>query len=195
MLQVSPRLSCPRVAFKGTDKAKETSAEVKSSVDTSKKEGIAGSTPKTHAGLKTGAVTAGVYAVLDTCLNWSNLKNRSVMEWLKGFSKLGIAVGCGVLVDTLINNKFKKGEENNATGKKWGPVLGALCGVGSVVSSAAGCKALLSKAGLLVSGITTAILAAGGLMLGAITDHFANKTAKKAAEAANPAAAETSKTA
>lgn len=116
------------------------------------------------------------------------------------------SIGCGALVDKKINDKHaqfadkleKEGKkeilknDDNAeitkqeqvyckasTGKKLGPILGAVLSplLGIVNTKVAGNK--LNAIGLLISAATGAI---GGLILGAITDKVANKGAAKFAD-------------
>ena len=130
---------------------------------------------KTHAGLKTGAIsTLAIESVLIPLFHGKNLKN---VRWLNVALFLGSSLGCGALIDALINNKRKKGENNNAVGKKVGTALGA--GIIAILNASTLGKAVLTKAGgKLVAG-GAAVGALGGFILGAITDKCANSAYRK----------------
>lgn len=158
-MKIAPYSSSNVLAFNGAEN-KETNV---------KKE--------THAGIKAGGITAGLQ--LSTVALASHYVGGA--RWGRVGLIAALTTGCGALVDAMINNKFKKGEENNAIGKKYGTLLGV--GAGVVNTIIINGKHAFSKRGLIGMAIVSGISALGGLVLGAITDHCANKTARKADEA------------
>ena len=120
---------------------------------------------------------------------------------------MGTYAGCGALVDKFINDKranFTKNTQNkdvkdiiannsdaelsrngnvyqkSNTGKKYGAALGVVAlpvlnAINSVIKGS-------YKFSLIGTGFSIAIGALGGLTLGAITDHYSNKGAKKFVE-------------
>ena len=130
---------------------------------------------KTHAGLKTAAISSLVIeSITIPLLNGANLKN---VRWLNVVAFIGSSLGCGALIDGLINNKRQKGENNNAIGKKVGTALGA--GVITAFNLFSLGKGLFTKPGAKLGIISGAFGAFGGFILGAITDKCANSAYRK----------------
>ena len=130
---------------------------------------------KTHAGLKTAAISSLVIeGLLIPLHHGKNLKN---VRWLNVAAFVGSSLGCGALIDGLINNKRQKGENNNAIGKKVGTALGA--GVITAFNAFSLGKGLFTKVGAKFGLAGAAVGALGGFILGAITDKCANSAYRK----------------
>ena len=133
--------------------------------------------PKTKAGLYTGITTAalveGTVMGLDLCA----FKSLKKFGWGRAAGTVAAFVGSGALIDLLINNKFKKGEKNNAIGKKYGSALGG--GLGFLLALSTLGKSTFTSLGGKVAAGTAVVGAIGGFILGAITDKLANKKAEK----------------
>jgi len=153
MLKVSQALPSRSLAFKSTG------------TETDKPK-------RTHAGVITGAVAGLSVPAAD--ILWS--KSLKGLDWKASGIAVVVSAGFGALADLLINNKFKKGEKNNAVGKKYGAISGAV-GLPLLMALDAG-KRIFTKRFAKALPIFAAVGALGGLALGAITDFCANRTPK-----------------
>ena len=154
-----------------------------------------------YPGLIVGTANAGAAGVSVLALNSlaktaENAKSLNAST-LKSFAKTApMAIGAGVLVDYLNNRQRANTEPNAVTekgnkytkvnnGTKFGALLGGLCGV---INGVLNCNlfkdaAKFSKTGAAIgSFIGICSMAAGGYLLGSITDMLANKKAAKIAD-------------
>lgn len=170
---------------------------------------------KTHAGLCTGSIyvaSALTIGGVGHCIATAATGNKSKKiskhinkalgvrsPWVRCPAFVAVAIGCGAIVDMLINNKRKKfAEETNgltseevlkknenaelnrvgkpylkqSTGKIYGPLLG-------IVALPLLQFAKFKKPNALYLSSSAITGAVGGLILGAITDAFANKNVAK----------------
>ena len=173
---------------------------------------------KTHAGAKLGVALSAIAAtpVLVSNYAFSNLvelKGTSMAKDAKSAIRkfpiiAAIIIGCGVIVDALINKKRAKFAQDNVSkdlkqvlnedksakstekgnvyhksnvGKRQGALLGMVVLPACNALNAAKNKSLgkLSFVGVAINALQGL---AGGFVLGAITDHFANKGARKFAD-------------
>lgn len=188
---------------------------------------------ETHAGLKTGAVYGGITAaMLGLTSSFAKFGEKAAAEIAKEtpdaateiansakqMKNVGkgmlmyapiyflAALGCGAVVDKIINNKNaqfaervqKEGKEEVLKsddhadklrqggvyyradeGKKYGAALGAVVLPALNVAHSLLTKTKVKPVGLAIGAVEGAL---GGLMLGAITDSFANKGARRFAD-------------
>ena len=137
---------------------------------------------------------------LDDALNKANKNGMRLKKFAIPFALIAAActLGCGMLVDSIRNKKAQKTADYTAqvgvhnavmngdsvalsnkgrtyydsnTGKKYGALLGAGCGLIESIMTAGKFKPI---------GLLNMIpMAIGGLIMGAITDHYTNSSAKK----------------